>query len=411
MSTTAQPDVVSVGSGEAASAAPPKAKARSKRPIFIGVAAVLVIAGVSYWAYERQFEDTDDAEIDADISSISPRVSGTIVAVDVIENQRVKQGDLLAEIDPKDLEVAVALAKAQVAEADAQLKVEDPSVDITETSNKASVASSFSDTSSAEAAVSQAKKQVDQITAQLAQAQANDKNLQDEKRRAEQLIAQGAISRSELDQRTSAADASAANVEALRQAVQAAGDQVREAQAHLVAMQTRLNEVKSNAPRQVETRRASVVWRQAQLDAAKAQLEQAELNLSYAKILAPVTGIVGKKTLSVGDHVAPGQELMAIAKTDDVWVTANFRETQLRKMHPGLTAVVHIDALDEDLHGTVESIGGATGSRYSVLPPENASGNYVKVVQRIPVRIRLDPGQPGMDRLRPGMSVEPQVRL
>jgi membrane fusion protein (multidrug efflux system) len=411
MSTTAQPDMVPVGSGEAASAVPAKAKARSKRPIFLGVAAIVVIAGVSYWAYERQFEDTDDAQIDSDISSISPRVSGTIVTVDVIENQRVKQGDLLAEIDPKDLEVAVALAKAQVAEADAQLKVEDPSVSITETSNKASVASSFSDTSSAEAAVSQAKKQVDQVTAQLAQAQANDKNLQDEKKRAEQLIAQGAISRSELDQRTAAADASSANVEALRQAVQAAGDQVREAQAHLVATQTRLSEVKSNAPRQVETRRASVVWRQAQLDAAKAQLEQAELNLSYAKILAPVTGIVGKKTLSVGDHVAPGQELMAIAKTEEVWVTANFRETQLRKMHPGLTAVVHVDALDEDLHGTVESIGGATGSRYSVLPPENASGNYVKVVQRIPVRIRLDPGQPGMDRLRPGMSVEPQVRL
>jgi membrane fusion protein (multidrug efflux system) len=393
------------------SAVPAKAQARSKRPIFIGIGAVLVIAGVSYWAYERQFEDTDDAQIDADISSISSRVTGTITAVEVIENQRVKQGDLLAEIDPKDLEVAVALAKAQVAEAEAQLRVEDPSVFITETSNKASVASSFSDTSSAEAAVSQAKKQVDQVTAQLAQAQANDKNLQDEKKRAEQLIAQGAISRSELDQRTAAADASAANVEALRQAVQATGDQVREAQAHLVATQTRLSEVKSNAPRQIETRRASVVWRQAQLDAAKAQLDQAELNLSYAKILAPVTGIVGKKTLSVGDHVAPGQELMAIAKIDDVWVTANFRETQLRKMHPGLPAVVRVDALDQDLHGTVESIGGATGSRYSVLPPENASGNYVKVVQRIPVRIHLDPGQPGMDRLRPGMSVEPQVRL
>jgi membrane fusion protein (multidrug efflux system) len=411
MSTTAQPEMVPVAPGQTESAAPAKPQARSKRPIFIGIGAVLVIAGVSYWAYERQFEDTDDAQIDADISSISPRVTGTITAVDVIENQRVKQGDLLAEIDPKDLEVAVALAKAQVAEAEAQLRVEDPSVFITETSNKASVASSFSDTSSAEAAVSQAKKQVDQVTAQLAQAQANDRNLQDEKKRAEQLIAQGAISRSELDQRTAAADASAANVEALRQAVQAAGDQVREAQAHLVATQTRLSEVKSNAPRQIETRRASVVWRQAQLDAAKAQLDQAELNLSYAKILAPVSGIVGKKTLSVGDHVAPGQELMAIAKTDDVWVTANFRETQLRRVHPGLPAVVRGDALDTDLHGTVESIGGATGSRYSVLPPENASGNYVKVVQRIPVRIHLDPGQPGMDRLRPGMSVEPQVRL
>jgi membrane fusion protein (multidrug efflux system) len=187
---------------------------------------------------------------------------------------------------------------------------------------------------------------------------------------------------------------------------------VGEQQAKLAETQSRMAEATANAPRQLDARKASVLWREASLKAAQAQLAQAELNLSYAKILAPVSGIVGKKSVAVGDHVAPGQELIAIVATDSVWVTADYRETQLRRMHPGQEAVVHVDAIDTDLHGVVESIGGATGARYSVLPPENASGNYVKVVQRIPVRIKFDPpGQTGIDRLRPGMSVEPQVRL
>jgi membrane fusion protein (multidrug efflux system) len=151
--------------------------------------------------------------------------------------------------------------------------------------------------------------------------------------------------------------------------------------------------------------------RQASLDVAKAQLAQAERNLSYAKIVAPVSGIVAKKSIAVGDHVAPGQQVVALSQTDGLWVTANYRETQLERMRPGQPANVHVDSLDVDLRGTVEAVGGATGSRLSVLPPENASGNYVKVVQRIPVRIRIDPGQPGVDALRIGMSVEPQVTV
>jgi membrane fusion protein (multidrug efflux system) len=151
--------------------------------------------------------------------------------------------------------------------------------------------------------------------------------------------------------------------------------------------------------------------RQAQLELAKAQLHQAELNLGYVNIVAPVNGIVGRKSMSIGDRVAPGQQIMAISRVDQLWVTANFRETQVRDMRPGQPATVRVDALDLDLRGAVESIGGATGSRYSLFPPENASGNYVKVVQRLPVRIKLDPGQPGMERLRPGMSCEPEVHV
>jgi membrane fusion protein (multidrug efflux system) len=389
----------------------PAKKAGNRRFIFMGVAATLAIAGTSYWAYQRQFEDTDDAQVDTNMSNISPRVSGTITTVKVIENQRVNAGDVLAEIDPRDLKVAVALAKAQVAEAQAQLAVEDPSVSITEMSNKTTVLTSGSDIASAAAALASAKKSVDQIAAQLAQAQANDKNIQLEKQRTDHLIKEGAVPQSEADTMTAQADASSANVLALKQALEAARAGVGEQEARLASTQSHLIEVKANAPRELETKRASVLMRQAALDAAKAQLDQAELNLSYAEIVSPVTGIVGKKGISVGDHVAPGQEIMAISETDAPWITANFRETQLKNMHPGQSADVYVDALDATLHGSVESIGGATGSRYSVLPPENASGNYVKVVQRIPVRIKLDPGQPGIDRLRAGMSVEPKVRL
>ena len=169
--------------------------------------------------------------------------------------------------------------------------------------------------------------------------------------------------------------------------------------------------MRTNAPKQVATRRASVLSRQANLDLARAQLAQAELNLGYAQMRSPIAGVVAKKGVAVGDHVAPGQQLLAIVQTDELWVTANFRETQLERVRPGQRVDVHVDALGAGLSGRVESIGGATGSRLSLLPPENASGNYVKVVQRIPVRIRLDPGQPGLERLRPGMSVEPKVRI
>ncbi len=395
---------------EAKPAAAPKASRR--RPlIFAAIGAVLATAGTAYYFYSHQFEETDDAQIDGDIANISPRVAGTVKSVYVRDNQTVKAGELLAEVDPSDLEVAVAAARAGVAEAEAQLKAEDPSVSITETSNEAALANAVSDIASTQAALAGARKEVDQLSAQLAEAEANNRTAQLEKERSDKLIAQGAISQADSDVRRNAAAAAEANVDALQHALAAARDRVSQQQAHLTASQSRLSEVRSNAPRQVETRRASVLIRQANLDLAKAQLAQAELNLSYAKIISPAAGIVGKKSISVGDRVAPGQQIMAISQIDSLWVTANYRETQLGRIHPGQPADIHVDALDTNIHGTVESVAGATGSRFSLLPPENATGNYVKVVQRIPVRIKLDPGQPSLDGLRPGMSVEPKVRV
>ncbi len=388
------------------------APTRSRRPFIIGgVALVLAAAGLGYWAHSRHFEDTDDAQIDGSISNVSPRVSGTVSAVYVSENQVVKAGDPLADIDPVDLQIAVDQARAAVAQAQAQLEAEDPSVSITEASNVSAVSTAQSDISAASAALSAARKDVQQLTAQLAQAQANDRQAQLEKQRSEKLLAQGAVSQSDYDTRLNAATATAANVSAIEQSLAAARDRVSQQQAQLVALQSHLTEVTSNAPRQVQTRKASVIMRQAALDLAKAQLAAAEKNLSYAKIVAPVSGIVAKKSIALGDHVAPGQLVIAVSQIENLYVTANYRETQLEHMTPGQPATVHVDALDVDLHGSVESIGGATGSKLSILPPEHASGTYVKVVQRIPVRIKLDTGQSGLDRLRIGMSVEPSVTV
>jgi membrane fusion protein (multidrug efflux system) len=400
--------VPGASSHEAQASAP----SRSRRPLILGgLGALAVAAGLAYYVRSTHYEETDDAQVDGNMSDVSPRVAGNVSSVHVVENQTVKEGDLLAEIDPIDLQIAVAQAKAQVAQAQAQLDAEDPSVPILVSSNASALSSAQSDLSGGASSLAAARKDVEQITAQLAQAVANDRTAQLEKERSEKLVAQGAVSQSDFDLRSNTAAASSANVSALQQALAGARDRVGEKQAQIAAIESHLGEIKSNSPRQVATRKASVAIRQAELDLANAQLAQAERNLGYARIVAPVSGVVAKKSIAVGDRVTPGQQVIAIAQTDGLWVTADYRETQLEKVRPGEATQVHVDALDADLRGTVESIGGATGSKLSVLPPENASGNYVKVVQRIPVRVRLDPGQPGLDKLRIGMSVESRITV
>jgi membrane fusion protein (multidrug efflux system) len=394
-----------------ATAIAPATSTHRPTKVLAAVAAVAAIAGTTYYLHARQFEDTDDAQVDGDIGAISPRVSGTLKSVKVSENDTVKAGDVLAEIDPADYQVLVAQSEAAVAQARAMLQAEDPSVPMATTSNEASIRSAALELVSAQSALAGARKEQAQLTATLAQAEANDRLAQIELGRSTRLLAENAIPRSELDARQSAAEAAAALVRAQKDALAAAQDRIDQQQSRVESAQTRLNEVRLNAPRTLDARRATVTARQAALDLAQAQLDQARLNLGYTRIVAPANGIIGKKSVAVGDRVAPGQELMALSQTDSLWVTANFRETQLERIRPQQPVQLHVDAIGADLRGEVESIGGATGSRYSVLPPENASGNYVKVVQRIPVRIHLDPGQPGLDRLRPGMSVEPTVRV
>jgi membrane fusion protein (multidrug efflux system) len=320
-----------------------------------------------------------------------------VSAVHVVENQWVKAGDVLVELDPSDLAVAVAQAKAALAQADAAYEAELPTVSMTETSNRASVTNADAEQANAEADLEAAERELDQ-------ADANNRYAQLQRKRAEKLLASTAISQAEFDQQSTAADAAEAALKAARKHV----DQRR---ARLATAHARRSETRLNSPRQLVAREAELEARKASRELALAQLKQAELSLSYARIVAPVAGIVGKKSVNIGDRVQPGQQLLALTQTDDVWVTANFRETQIRHLRSGQSATVHVDAIGRDYRGTMQSFGGATGSRYSLMPPENASGNYVKVVQRIPVRINLEPGQPEMDRLRPGMSVEPTVRV
>jgi membrane fusion protein (multidrug efflux system) len=378
----------------------------------VPVAGLLALAVAAlYVIHGRHFEDTDDAEIDGDISAVSPRVSGTVIAVHVVDNEHVAAGAPLLEIDPADYEVALEQARANLEQAEAQLAAEEPGVYTTEVSTRTAISTSGSDVATAQAELTSAERDLDQLRAQLVQAEASDRFAQLQYDRGQRLLGEQAIAQADFDQRQSTAKASSASVESLRQALASANGRIEQRRARLHSAESRSSEARLTAPRQVETRQATVAVRKANIAAARAQLRQAELNLQYTKVLAPVDGIVGKKSVNVGDRVTPGQQLFALTQTARLWVTANFRETQLRHMQPHQPVDMHVDAIGLDLHGTIESIAAATGSRYSLLPPENASGNYVKVVQRLPVRIALAPHQPGLERLRPGMSVEPTVTV
>lgn len=402
--------MATVTSPLAAPAAP--ATGRSKRPLILGgIAIVAATVGGSYYVRSTHYEETDDAQVDADITAISPRITGTITAVNISDNQKINAGEVIATIDPADYEVALAQAKANLAQMEALLRVEEPTVSMTETTSSTQLATSSSDVNTNQADIAQAEAQLRQADANLAQSQANEKLAQTEFDRTKKLVASGTISSAELDTRTAQADATKAATLAAQQAQNAAREHLNQARAKLGASTSRVSEVKSNAPRQLEAQKAAVEVRRANVELAKAQLRQAELNLGYTKIVAPVSGIIGKKGVNVGDRVQPGQQLMALTHTNGTWVTANFRETQLHDLRPGQPASIHVDALDAKLKGHVETIGGATGARYSLLPPENATGNYVKVVQRVPVRIVFEPGQPGLDQLRPGLSVVPEVKV
>jgi membrane fusion protein (multidrug efflux system) len=385
-------------------------KKPTTRVLAMVAAAAAALLAIGAWViYTHRFEDTDDAQVDGDISAISPRVNGTVAAVHFVDNQPVKQGDLLMEIDPRDFQVALLQAQAGVEQAEAQFQAELPMVEITSTSNLTSLATTTEDLATARAELEEAKSSLDQLRAQLVQAVANDRYAQQQIARGKQLFQDNVIPQADLDLRSSAADASAANAQSLRQAIAAAVQRVDQKRARIQSGASRLTEVRLNNPRQLDTRRANLAVRKAALDVARAQQQQAELNLSYTRVLAPVDGIAGKKSVNVGDRVQPGQELAAITQTGRLWVTANFRETQLARLKPGQRATIYVDAIGSELEGRVESIAAATGARFSLLPPENATGNYVKVVQRLPVRIAIEAGQPGLDRLRPGMSVEPKV--
>lgn len=379
--------------------------------IFFVILLVLGAGGLLYWLHERNFESTDDAQVDAHLNPVSSRVDGTITHVYVDDNQMVKAGQALADLDPRDFQVTLDQAAAQLAQARSMVIAQQPNIPITQVENTTNVSTGEADVANAEAALAVAQGDRESAAATLKQSEANNARAQADLERYKMLIAKEEVSAQEYDQIVAAAKAQAAAVQANEANLQAATQTVAQRRAQLLQAQSRLAQYRRNGPAQLAIRRATVESNRASAQSAQAQVQQAELRISYTKITAPVSGIVMRRSAEVGAHISAGQQLMQIAQIDDLWVTANFKETQLRNLRPQQSTEIHVDALKRDFQGYIETIGGSTGSVASVLPPENATGNYVKVVQRIPIRIRFKPNQDGLERLRPGMSVEPNVRI
>ncbi|MFZ0910846.1 MAG: HlyD family secretion protein [Candidatus Acidiferrales bacterium] len=383
---------------------------KRRRYIVIAIGAlVLIVVGVFLWRYLGSYESTDDAQADVHLYPVSARVSGYVVKVNVGDNQWVQQGAVLVEIDPKDYEVAVAQAQANLDSAIATAESLNITVPITSVNTSSQLKFSVSDIDNANAGVIAAERQLTASHAQLEAAEANDVRAQDDLHRYKLLVDTRDVSQQIYDQALATAKSSTASVAAARANESAAQQFVQQAKSRLV--QADANHLSAETgPQQVSSTRARVRAAIADVEQRRALLEQAELNLQYTKIVAPVTGEVNK-TVVVGLNVQPGQQLLTVVPLDDVWVTANFKETQLKHMRVGQKAEIHVDSSGRKLKGHVDSIAGATGPSFSLLPPENATGNYVKIVQRIPVKIVLEPGENRDRYLRPGMNVVPDVYL
>lgn len=379
----------------------------------LGILGLLAVAALfSWWLYARQFESTDDAQIDGHLNAISSRITGTVVSINpsVENNHYVEAGTLLVELDPNDYQASLDHAKGELADREAAAHSASVNVPIADTT-------AFSQVRLAEAARDEAVAAVEAEQAGLVEAEHDVQREEAIFARAERdriryqaLVEKREISRSDYDERETDAIAAAQSLESDRAVVASEQQKIARARSLINERQAQVESART-APQQVTDARAKSEASIAQVDRARADLHTAELNLGYTKIYAPVSGIIGRKTVEVGQRIQPGQSLLAIVPVDDIWVTADFKETQLRLMRPGQSVTVHVDTFDRDYKGTVENLPGAAGTLFSLLPPENASGNFVKVVQRLPVRIRFDRDQDLQHALRPGMSVEPTVKV
>ncbi|HYL13382.1 MAG TPA: HlyD family secretion protein [Terriglobales bacterium] len=406
----------SASEASASSAPSPERKyspaARRKRRINLIIlitAVVAVAAGLLLWRHLSSYESTDDAQADVHLYPVSARISGYVIRVNVSDNQWVNKGDVLVEIDPTDYQVALTQAQANLANAEATARSLNITVPITSVNTVSQLQFTASGIEDARAAVSAAEKQLAAAHEQVEAAQANNVKAQDDLRRYKLLVDKREVSAQIYDQALASARSSTANVAAAQASESAAQQFVQQAQSRL-AQATANHEYAQTGPQQVSSTKARVQAAIADVQQKRALVQQAELNLQYTKIIAPVSGEINK-TVVVGLNVQPGQQLLTIVPLDEVWVTANFKETQLKHMQVGQKADIHVDSSGRTLHGRVDSIAGATGPLFSLLPPENATGNYVKIVQRVPVKIVLEPGENRDRRLRPGMNVVPDVYL
>ena len=383
-----------------------------RRGILVAVVAVIVVVAIGIWWHSTYSEDTDDAQVNGHLIQVSSRINGQVLKVDVEENQVVKAGDAIAELDPRDYEVAVENAEGALASAQANAAAANVNVPITTVNTGSNLSSADANVSGTQASVGQAEKQLDAAHARVAQAQANFTKAQADLERYKPLVEKDVISKQQFDAAVASADATRAAVADARASEQAAVDGVKVALEREAQAQAGLKYAQTG-PQQVAAQSARAKQAQAQVAQAQAQLDQAQLNLSYTKIVAPAAGIITRKSVEIDQNVAAGQNLLTLVSLEDLWVTANFKETQLRHMKAGQPVKIDVDATSKTYNGKVTQIGGATGSVLSLFPPENATGNYVKVVQRIPVRIDFTnlAGEDPDHLLRPGLSVEPKVRV
>ena len=397
---------------------------KKRLPLIGGAVVVLVvIVIVWFWATAGR-ESTDDAQVDAHVTPIAARVGGTVLRVPVSDNQQVDAGAVLVELDRRDYEIALDRARADLADAKAGAAAAAVNVPITSTTSAGNVATAQGGVEEAEAGFSEAVQSVEAAKARLGTAQARLREQEANATRAARdverlkgLLAKDEISQQQFDAAVAAADASRAAADSARSQVQEAQLAISVAQSRVAGsragQQRATAELRTaeTAPQQVTATRARAESAQARVKQAEAAVKQAELNLEYSVVKAPIKGVVSRKSVEPGQVVQPGQPLMSIIPLEQVWITANFKETQLAKMRPGQPVTIKVDAYGgRQFKGHVESVAAATGSRFSLLPPENATGNFVKVVQRVPVKIVLEQGQDPDHMLRPGMSVTPIVQ-
>ena len=390
---------------------------------WIALAAVVVVLGVLIYLWRTAGRvSTDDAQIDGHITQVAARVGGTVVKVNVKENQYVETGTVLVELDPRDYQVAVERARAELADAEANAAAATTGIPLTEVSTTTGVSTATGGVEEAQAGVGIADRQVEAARAQLVAAQARQREKEAtavkaarDVERFKGLVAKDEIAQQQYDAAVStaesaraAADAARSDVHAADAAIAVAEQRARQARGTAAQAQAAL-QASRTGPEQLKVTKSRADVANARVKQFTAALAQAELNLQRTSIKAPSAGVVSRKSVEVGQVVQAGQPFFALVSQDDVWVTANFKETQLRRMQPGQSVTVSVDGLDREFKGHVESIAAATGAKFSLLPPENASGNYVKVVQRVPVKIVFEPGQDPDHRLRPGMSVMPTV--
>ena len=399
-------------SGEQPEQKAPEAPKKSRKGLIIIVVLILILAAGGFYWHSTYSEDTDDAQISGHLIQISTRINGTVVKINVDENQYIPKGTVIAELDPSDYQVAVENAEAAVASAKAAADAAKVNVPITSVNTSSNLHSAGADVSGAHASVVQAERQVEAAQAKVAEAQANNVKANQDLERYKPLVAKDVISKQQFDAAVANADATKASLNDALAGVQAAQEGVKVARERETQTQSAYKYAETG-PQQVAAQNARARQAEAQVESAQAQLDQAKLNLSYTKIVAPANGIVTRKSLELNQNVSVGQNLLTLVSLDDLWVTANFKETQLKHISAGQAVEVDVDSTGRTYHGKVTQIGGATGSVLSLFPPENATGNYVKVVQRVPVRIDFTDlaNEDKNHLLRPGLSVEPKVTV